>query len=68
MSLSADTQLRVLHPLTTAIDPTAASRLRLSDDHVTKVVFLRFHQGDAFSYTNVYMPPRLGAQLAESMN
>jgi DNA-binding GntR family transcriptional regulator len=65
MSLSADTQLRVLHPLTTAIDPTAASRLRLSDDHVTKVVFLRFHQGDAFSYTNVYMPPRLGAQLAE---
>jgi GntR family transcriptional regulator len=65
MSLSADTQLQVLHALTAAVDPTAASRLRLPDDRVAKVVFLRIHQGEAFSYTTVYLPPLLRAQLGE---
>ena len=50
MSLNSllDTELRMVHPLTTTIDPSAASRLRLSDDNVAKVVFLRLHQGAAF--------------------
>ena len=53
MSLSADSQLQVLHALTAAVDPTAAARLRLSDDRVAKVTFLRVHDPEAFSHTSV---------------
>jgi len=65
MSLSADSQLQVLHALTAAVDPTAAARLRLSDDRVAKVTFLRVHDREAFSHTSVYLPPRVRAQLGE---
>jgi DNA-binding GntR family transcriptional regulator len=65
MSLSADTQLQVLHALTTAVDPAAASRLRLPDDRVATVIFLRFHQGEAFSHTTAYLPPLVRAQLGD---
>jgi len=68
MSLSADSQLQVLHPLTAAVDPTAAGRLQLSDDRITKVTFLRVYQGEAFSHTTVYLPPRVRAQLGEVKN
>jgi GntR family transcriptional regulator len=65
MALSADSQLHVLHPLTAAVDPTAASRLRLSDDRVARLTFLRVHHGEAFSHTVAYLPPRVRAQLGE---
>lgn len=65
MALSADSQLQVLHPLTAAVDPTAAGRLRLSDDRVAKTTFLRVHYGEAFSHTTVFLPPRVRAQLGD---
>lgn len=65
MALSADSQLQVLHPLTAAVDPTAAGRLRLSDDRVAKMTFLRLHHGEAFSHTTVYLPPRVRGQLGD---
>jgi DNA-binding GntR family transcriptional regulator len=65
MSLSADTELQVLHALATTVDPTAASRMRLPDDRIAKVVFLRLHQAEAFSYTNAYLPPPLRARLED---
>lgn len=63
MALSSDSEMRILAPLATAIDPIAASRLRLSDDRVERVTFLRLHQGDPFSHTVVSLPPRVGEQL-----
>jgi GntR family transcriptional regulator len=65
MALSADSQLHVLHPLTAAVDPTAAGRLRLPDDRVAKTTFLRLHHGEPFSHTSGYLPPRVRAQLGE---
>jgi DNA-binding GntR family transcriptional regulator len=65
MGLSADTEMQVLTPLNEAIHPTAASRLRLSDDHVGKTTFLRLHNQEPFSHTSVYLPPMVWAQLGE---
>lgn len=65
MALSADSQLHVLDPLTDTVDPTAAGRLRLSDQRVAKTTFLRVHNGETFSHTTVYLPPRVRAQLGD---
>lgn len=65
MALSADSQLQVLNPLAAAVDPTAAGRLRLSDDSVARTSFIRIHQGEAFSHTTAYLPPRVRAELGE---
>lgn len=65
MALSADSEMRVIQPLTSAVDPTAAGRLRLPDDRVATVTFLRLHHGEAFSHTAAHLPPRVGARLAE---
>jgi Transcriptional regulators len=65
MGLSADSQMQILTPLTAAVDPTSASRLRLPDDRVATVSFLRLHHGEAFSRTDVYLPPHVRARLGE---
>jgi DNA-binding GntR family transcriptional regulator len=65
MGLSADSRLQVLRPLTAAVDPTSAGRLRLPDDRVVTTSFLRLHHGEPFSHTSVYLPPRVGALLGE---
>jgi GntR family transcriptional regulator len=65
MALSADSQLCVLQPLTSAVDPTTAGRMRLPDDRVAIAGFLRLHQGEAFSHTTVYLPPWVRALLGE---
>jgi DNA-binding GntR family transcriptional regulator len=65
MALSADSELEVIQPLTAAVDPTAAGRLRLSDDRVATTTFLRVHHGEAFSHTTAYLPPGVRARLGE---
>jgi DNA-binding GntR family transcriptional regulator len=65
MALSADSQLQVLDPLTGAVDPTSASRLRLPDDHVAKATFLRLHDDEPFCHTSVYLPPWVRARLGD---
>lgn len=65
MALSADSDLQVLAPLASAVDPTAAGRLHLPDDRVATVTFLRVHQGEAFSHTVAYLPPRVRSRLGE---
>lgn len=65
MALSADSELQVLVPLTSGVDPTAAGRLRLSDDRVTTVTFLRVHHGESFSHTVAYLPPRVASRLGD---
>jgi GntR family transcriptional regulator len=65
MALSADSELRVVGPLAGAVDPTAASRLRLPDDHVARTTFLRLHDGEPFCHTDVCLPPQVRARLGE---
>jgi len=65
MSLSSDSEMRVLKPLGPAIDPIAASRLRLTCDCVQRVSFVRLHQGDPFSHTVVWLPPEVAARVAD---
>lgn len=63
MALSADSQMSVLDPLADAVDPAAAGRLRLPDDHVATASFVRLHDGRPFSHTRVYLPSGVGARL-----
>jgi DNA-binding GntR family transcriptional regulator len=66
MSLSADSELRIVRPLNPAIDPIAASRLRLSEDRVWRVTFVRIHHGEAFCHTTVCLPSDVGRLLSTS--
>ena len=65
MGLSADSEMQVLMPLSEAIHPTAAGRLRLPDDQVAKTTFVRLHHREPFSHTSVYLPPMVWARLGE---
>jgi len=65
MALSADSTLRVLSPLSGTVDPAAAGRLRLPDDHVAVATFLRLHGGEPFCHTRVYLPPPVRARLGD---
>lgn len=65
MALSADSEMQVLQPLTAAVDPTAAGRLRLPDDRVSTTTFLRVHHGEAFSHTAAFLPPDVRARLGD---
>lgn len=65
MALSADSELKVISPLRDVIDPTSASRLRLEDDHIAKVTFLRLHKGEPFCHTTACLPPVVRARLGE---
>ncbi|MGV9798623.1 GntR family transcriptional regulator [Mycobacterium sp. NPDC003449] len=66
MSLSVDTEMEVLAPLGRRIDIEAAGRLGLSSDAVTTVSFRRLHQGVPFCVTDVYLPPAVGALIADA--
>ncbi|MQA81428.1 MAG: GntR family transcriptional regulator [Streptosporangiales bacterium] len=63
IALSADSQLKIIVTLGGVVDPTAAGRLRLGDDHVAKTVFVRLHNGEPFCHTSVYLPPAVRARL-----
>lgn len=65
MALSADSNLQVIDPLSTTVDLPAAGRLRLSDDRVATVSFLRVHHEEAFSHTTVYLPPWVRTRLGD---
>lgn len=65
MGLSLDTSLEVVTPLRRRVDIDAASRLRLDSDAVYRIVFRRLHNDVAFCLTTVYLPPDIGAVLAE---
>ena len=64
MALSSDSEMLVLQPLAPAIDPIAASRLRLPDDRVERVTFVRLHAREPFSHSSVYLPPDVGEAIA----
>lgn len=65
LALSTDTQLQVLRPLASMVDPACAGRLRLRDDRVVSASFVRVHHGEPFSHTIVYLPPDAHKRLGE---
>jgi DNA-binding GntR family transcriptional regulator len=65
MALSADSEMRVLCPLGETVDPAAAGRLRLTDDHVATASFTRRHDGEVFCHTRLWLPPRVRDLLGD---
>jgi GntR family transcriptional regulator len=63
MALSLDTRLQVVEPLCRRVDVGVAGRLRLSEDAVFYVKFLRVHAGVQFCLTTVYLTPEVGSRL-----
>ena len=66
MSLSVDTEMEVLAPLARRVEIEAAGRLGLTSDVVSVVSFRRLHLGVPFCITDVYLPPKVGALIAEA--
>lgn len=66
MSLSVDTDMEVLTPLARRVEIEAAGRLGLSSDVTWTVSFRRLHQGVPFCVTDVYLPPAIGALIADA--
>jgi GntR family transcriptional regulator len=64
MSLSEDTEMEVLAPLTRRIDIEAAGRLGLPSDVTATISFRRLHLGVPFCITDVYLPPDIGSLIA----
>jgi len=66
MSLSLDTECRIVSPLQRKVDLEAASRLRLASDEISAVSFVRLHADVPFCHTSVYLPPHIGHLLADA--
>lgn len=65
MSLSDDTTMEVLQPLSRRVDVEAASRLRLDDDVVHSLVLRRLHAGIPFVLTRVHLPESVAGLLRD---
>ena len=65
MSLSVDTEMEVLSPLTRRVEIEAAGRLGLSSDVTSTISFRRLHLGVPFCITDVYLPPDVGRLIAD---
>ena len=63
MGLSEDTVMHVVAPLHEVSCAVSARRLRLDDDQVTELEFIRTHDGDKFCVTTVYLPPAVAVLL-----
>jgi DNA-binding GntR family transcriptional regulator len=65
MALSLDTELRVVEPLHVLASVAAAEALRVPEDSVMAMSFLRLHDGVPFCYTRVHVPLEIGRRLRE---
>ncbi len=63
MSLSVDTEMRLLTPLERQVDVAAAGRLQLEHDVVQRASFLRTRDGAPFCLTTVFLPAQIAAYL-----
>jgi DNA-binding GntR family transcriptional regulator len=64
MSLSEDTDRKVLRPLEEKAEIEAASRLQLDTDQVMTALFVRRHGDVPFCVVEVFAPPGIGRELA----
>lgn len=65
MALSLDTELRVVEPLHVLASLAAADALRVPEDTVMAMSFLRLHDGIPFCHTRVHVPLEIGRRLRE---
>jgi GntR family transcriptional regulator len=65
MALSLDTELRVVEPLHVLASLAVADMLRVPEDSVMAMSFLRLHDGVPFCYTRVHVPLEIGRRLRE---
>ena len=65
MALSLDTELRVVEPLHVLASVAVADTLRVPEDSVMAMSFLRLHDGVPFCYTRVHVPLEIGRRLRE---
>lgn len=65
MALSLDTELRVVEPLHVLASVAVADTLRVPDDTVMAMSFLRLHDGVPFCYTKVHVPLEIGRRLRD---
>ncbi len=65
MALSLDTELRVVEPLHVLASVTAAEALRVPEDSVMAMSFLRLRDGIPFCFTRVHLPLQIGRKLRE---
>ena len=63
LALSLDTEMEVVEPPHPRVDLDAAGRLRLDRDDVVSMTFRRFHEGQAFSVTTIFVPVAVGRRL-----
>jgi DNA-binding GntR family transcriptional regulator len=66
LALSRDTELEVVAPLTLETNASEAVVLGLQFDDILHIGYRRLHQGLAFCYTDVYLPPRMDRYLQEN--
>jgi GntR family transcriptional regulator len=65
MALSLDTELRIVEPLHVLASVAVADRLRVAEDSVMAMSFLRLHDGVPFCHTRVHVPLEVGRRLRE---
>jgi GntR family transcriptional regulator len=65
MALSLDTELRVVEPLHVLASLAVADTLRVAEDSVMAMSFLRLHDGVPFCHTRVHVPLEIGRRLRE---
>ena len=65
MALSLDTELRVVEPLHVLASLAVADTLRVPEDSVMAMSFLRLHDGVPFCHTRVHVPLEIGRRLRE---
>ena len=65
MALSLDTELRVVEPLHVLASVAVADTLRVQEDSVMAMSFLRLHDGVPFCHTRVHVPLEIGRRLRE---
>ena len=64
-ALSLDTELRVVEPLHVLASVTVAETLRVPEDSVMALSFLRLRDGLPFCFTRVHVPLEIGRRLRE---
>ncbi len=65
MALSLDTECRIVSPPHDRVDVESAGRLRLANDTVTTLSFVRLHEEIPFCLTVVHLPPAIGRLLSD---
>jgi GntR family transcriptional regulator len=65
MTLSLDTELRVVEPLHVLASVAVADTLRVPEDSVMAMSFLRLRDGVPFCYTRVHVPLEIGRRLRQ---